>query len=818
MSTRGRRPTSRAVRALGAAWSSLLIVGCVAPSAPRYPGFNPFSGPVPAPPPVVGGVGVSEADHRALVELGARSFRDETFGGERMVTDVVGMLNAPIEVPCGAGGCTKVVSSLPYFVQALDELDGERGNLYTGNGGPQGTGTTHDLTLRFPPGSRLHGLPLPAEVHTGLDVEAGAAWPIGIVPVEAEASDASLPYVWDLAALGAGPTPAERHVRIGISCALCHYSLDVDWDGKLDLKSARLGHPTAGSRYRPEHSWAVGNQDLQVGWLFAISQNPLVGFGIFSGPIADHAPRANLAWADWVRDNYRVAPLAVTREVVRGMLLQPRGYADVTSNARYNASQFPPLLTQHNWPSNSDGAVLNGTDRNSVVWTSTLDFSGVIGLARDRGGSDSAGLYWEEPGIYSRFTAEQLADVFVHLSPAALHDPARGDALKQDILGNSDGVPGLLDPSSMFVMRGPGNVIPEALLHHPENERAGRIATTAQFGGDAAARGPMMALLGIRARTRPRVLEELRKSGFLARNPKLNADDIQGEAVNAALDWQPSPPNETARLARARGLVEQGYRVFQEAGCASCHRGPFFTDNVLHRISARRGEEVGVAAPSTAGFRSLGRGKGPAIGTQPERAVDSRILYSFVAPTYDPSTGLAVAPGGPLNGLLGSQTVGYKTTQLRYVWGSAPYLHDGSIGVAIRPQSAVERDDLRAVLRLGASDKIYGMGAILAHEAVSPLRADAALSLQALVLEAERSPLLARRRDAVIPVPGIGASENVRGAPSHVSALDLGIDGAGHEFYIDDAPGGERVSALVAFLLAIDDDVRDLPAEAGARP
>ncbi len=801
------------------------MAGCGTAAAPRWPGFNALAGPVPAPPRVVGGARVSEADYWALVALGARSFRDETFGGERMVTDVVGMFNAPIEVPCDAPGsalgCVQVVSSLPFFVRALDELDGQTGNLYTGNGGPNGAGTTHDLTLRFPPGSRMHGLPLPEAVHTGLDVEAGAAWPIGIVPVAAEASDQALPYVWDLAKLGAGPAPSEGHVRIGISCALCHYSLDVDWDGKLDLKSARLGEATPGSRYRPEHAWAVGNQDLKVGWLFAMSQNPVVGFGIFSGPIADHAPHANLAWADWIRDNYRVAPQMVRREVVRGMLLQPRGYADVTSNARYNASQFPPLLTQHNWPSNSDGAVLNGTDRNSVVWTSTLDFSGVIGLSRDRGGSDSAGLYWEERGIYSRFSAEQLADLFVHGSPAALHDPARGDALRADILGTSDGVPGLLDPNSLFVMRGPGNVIPEAILRHPENERAGRIATPAQFGGDAEARGPMMALLGIRARTRPAVLAELRQSGLLARNPKLIPDDVQGEAVNAALDWQPSPPNETARLARARGLVERGYRVFQDAGCAVCHRGPFFTDNLLHRISARRGEEVGIAAPSTAGFRSLGRGRGPAIGTQPDRAVDSRILYLFVAPVYDPSTGLAIAPGGPANGLLGSQTVGYKTTQLRYVWGSAPYLHDGSIGVAIRPKNGVEADDLRAVLSLAPGEKLYGMGAILAHEETSggqALRADAALSLQALVLKEERARLLARRSDAVVPVPGVGASENVRGAPSRVSALDLGIDGAGHDFYLDDVPGGERVSALIAFLLAIDDDVHDLPQVDGASP
>jgi hypothetical protein len=44
-----------------------------------------------------------------------------------------------------------------------------------------------------------------------------------------------------------------------------------------------------------------------------------------------------------------------------------------------------------------------------------------------------------------------------------------------------------------------------------------------------------------------------------------------------------------------------------------------------------------------------------------------------------------------------------------------------------------------------------------------------------------------------------------------VSLLSLGAEGRGHEFWIDDVPGGERVSALVAFLLALDDAPGQLP-------
>lgn len=766
----------------------------------------------------MGGVPVSEADYRRILSWGADWFRYETFGGERMITDVVGLLNSPVEVPCSGeaagAGCTRTESTRSYFVRALDELDGVTGNLYTGNGGPDGTGFTHDLVLHFPPGTRLRGLPLPEEVHTGLDVEAGSPWPIGLSAVRTSEQDAKLPYVWDLAALGVGPAPGAGSVRVGITCALCHYSLDVDWDGKSDLKSARLGQLTPGSAYLPEQSWAVGNQDLKVGWLFAMSQNPLVGFAIFSGPIGKNSPEDAYQWVKWVKNGYRVAPEAVAREVVRGMLLQPRGYADVSSNARYNASQFPPLLTQNYRPSNSDGAVLNGADRNSVVWTTTMDFSGLVGLSRDRGGQTSGVLYWEEKSIYDLFTAKELAELMVHGAPAVLFNPARENELRDDILGVSDGVPGMLDPDSVYVMEGPGGVLPPEILNHPNNQRAQRIRKASDFGGDAEQRGPLLALLGLRVHTRPAFAKTPEFAALLQRYPKLRGDELTGEAVNAVLDWEPSPPNLSQRLARVSELVPRGYQVFQAEGCVNCHRGPFNTDNLIHRISARRAGEIGIAAASTAPWRSLGRGIGPAIEGNSDRAWDSRKLSLYVDPSYDPKTGQAVVAGNPARGLFGNQIVGYKTTHLRYLWGSAPYLHDGGVGVAIEPSSAVDRDDLARVLKLPEAEKIYGMGAILREQEAQPkqwLRADAALSLQALLLRAEREQVLKHRHDAVVPVPGAGQSENPLGVPLFVSAEQLGISGSGHEFYVADVLGGDRITALVAFLLAVDDDPGALP-------
>jgi hypothetical protein len=80
-----------------------------------------------------------------------------------------------------------------------------------------------------------------------------------------------------------------------------------------------------------------------------------------------------------------------------------------------------------------------------------------------------------------------------------------------------------------------------------------------------------------------------------------------------------------------------------------------------------------------------------------------------------------------------------------------------------------------------------------------------------LLLASERERVVREKDRRVISVPGIGSSENPLGLPERVSSAELGIAGTGHDFYVEDEPGGERVTALVAFLLALDDNPGDLP-------
>jgi hypothetical protein len=442
-----------------------------------------------------------------------------------------------------------------------------------------------------------------------------------------------------------------------------------------------------------------------------------------------------------------------------------------------------------------------------------VDFTGLISLAGDRSGGRSGALFWEPRGVYSLLPAELYADIMVANSPAVSANPNLRQALKDDILGYSDGVPGLLDPSNVVVMKNDLGALPDRVLHHSENQKNKRIRTPADYGGDAAQRGSMMVLFGTRVTTTAAVRKRIDLDALLQRYPGLNADDFESDAVTLMLDWLTPPPNTTPLLAKARGLVARGYEIFKQTGCVNCHQGPYFTDNAMSRLYARRKQEIGIAAPSTAGFRALGRGSGPAIGTTPYRSLSNRALQLYVSPPYDSETGLATAQGSPFGGLLGTRKVGYKTLTLRYLWGSAPYLHDGGVAVALRPGKSAAGDDLRALLARPAADKMYGMASLLAYrednQSGEPWP-NAALSLQALLLESERARVLADNRSASMTVP-IGSAANPFQAPAKVSLVSLGVEGRGHEFWIDDVPGGEQISALVAFLLALDDAPGDLP-------
>jgi hypothetical protein len=751
---------------------SVLLLAAACACSPRvtdWGSFDVLRQNAPRPPRLLGDRVIGSDTYLTARRLGERWFRETTFGNERTITDVLGLLGGSVEVPCSVNGkltrCTEPV--LPHFARAIDALDGRPGNAFGGNGGAY----TSDLVITFPKGTTLHGIPVPERLHTGLDVEAGSPWPIGLVPVTAPPAEAALPYLIEPSALGVGPAKPGK-LRLGLTCATCHYSLDVDWDGHADLRSAWSHEPTPDGPYLPEHAWAIGNQDLKLGWVIALSKNPLAVFSVFSGSLGGRTSTDARAFGRWVKEHYRTNPNTVVREVVRGMLMQPRGFADDTPDGLFHAIQIPSLYTRGNHPFNFDGNFVNADDRNNGVWTLALDPTELVALCRDRAGT-LASLGVAERGIYHEFSAADLAELQVARSPAVLHDPSARARLRDDILGVSDGVPGLLERDSLLLVPGLLDSIPDEIRDHDANVKAGRNREAASFGGDARHRSQVLGYGGVRVRTPPAVAATAEAQRWV-KDYGVNPDELLSQSVSLMLDSLDPPPNRSPWLRGARALVERGHRLFVAEGCADCHRGPFFTDNLVHPLSE--------------------------IETQPARAEFSRLLQQFLAPTYDPRTGKATR-GGFLE-LPGLRRVGYKTLTLRYVWGSAPYLHDGGVGVAPVPD-APSASTLKA--HLARPDKVHGTGPILAYREAAPdshYRADAALSLQALLLRSERKKVLRGNVAPVLPIPG---------TERKLSAAELGIEGIGHAFYLDDEPGGDDVTALVAFLLALDDHPGILP-------
>ena len=402
---------------------TIFVSGC-RPKPRDWGDFNALKERSPGPTiPTYHGKEIPHDEYMKWVEWGEGWFRSATFGNERFLTDVVGFLQADVNVPKKGGGW-ETQSFFKFFLEAIDDLDSVRGNLYSGNGG----GYTNDLVVSFPPGSMLDmNLPLPEKLHTGLDVEAGSPWPIGIVPVPAAGQDTSLPYLLDPSkyssgAKGIGPVPDREKFRAGFACALCHYSLDVDWDGKPDLKSAKLGVETPGSLYKPQDAWAIGNQDLALGWLFVTARNPIAAL-FASGRPGKLSPSDAKQWMEEILKNYKTDPQGVKREIARGVQLMPRGYFDDTPDAIHNPLQFPVLFTRGNWPYNYDGVMLNASDRNNNVWTVSFDPSEFVGLCTDRGGRTANLLFWMQPGIFSALTAKEYADLLVAYSPVAEFTP-----------------------------------------------------------------------------------------------------------------------------------------------------------------------------------------------------------------------------------------------------------------------------------------------------------------------------------------------------------------------------------------------------------
>ncbi|ACK68625.1 conserved hypothetical protein [Gloeothece citriformis PCC 7424] len=277
-----------------------------------------------------------------------------------------------------------------------------------------------------------------------------------------------------------------------------------------------------------------------------------------------------------------------------------------------------------------------------------------------------------------------------------------------------------------------------------------------------------------------------------------NSDDIASGlflfANNAMSAWQnslTSPPNLSRENseALANGSVERGARVFQQAGCVSCHTPPFFSDNIIHPVDELK--------------------TNPARG-EARLALNNLLvppkLYTFNTPVPIPSD--AEVLNVPTEGISESPTTlpkgilpkgGYNTPSLIGLYLTAPYLHDG--GVAVGKDALKINDDGSYTIvdpRTTDPPNQWGLTGTLARFDVTP---DGQIDISKRILPDSANSLRAlldrRLRHWVIKAnkanPGLRINN---------------LDGTGHEFYVDPSRGfsyGQQ-SDLVNFLLALDED------------
>lgn len=253
--------------------------------------------------------------------------------------------------------------------------------------------------------------------------------------------------------------------------------------------------------------------------------------------------------------------------------------------------------------------------------------------------------------------------------------------------------------------------------------------------------------------------------GMIASSPGYKV----GEQLNAMSAFQNTlaPP---AMPAINTDTLKRGAKVFQQANCASCHSGRYFTNHAV--IS----EDEIKAQPS----RAVALAKFPRIFGEPQTylpntpvplPVDPSMISVPVdtAPLETRRTAFAIDP----------PTGGYKVPSLVGLAVSAPYLHDGGVAAsatAIAPQS----DGTYTVVK---PDEMGLSGTWMQRIAPDPeasLRVLVDRNLRAIAVDANRAN------------PDLQITNS---------------DGSGHAYWVDQTAGfsPQDQTDLIQFLLSIDD-------------
>lgn len=478
-----------------------------------------------------------------LIALGRSAFYEETFGNELFLTEVAGLIDGPL--PLGA------------FVRAIAALKG---------------GFTTDLVVevqqsatlgkrRFQQGERLH---------TGLDVLAGSLVPLGMK-----------------VAIQAG------HTRVGITCALCHVTLNRNSGQVIE------GAP---------------NSDLQLGVMLALASNSaafLSNAGI--EPLSDYESQRSAK----VRDGQeRLAslpdPAALEQAVDEVFLGWPPGSFDSTPDLVANPSQIPSSFTRGGHPYGWTGFSAAGPFRGLSVLNNNVHALNADPLSN---AAASQVLFGLDKEVFLGAVLQNAAERAFRFDPHAGKKPSEFLAT----LAPEPRRPGLGEQIKL-----------------PSYPNASYLSP----------------------------------NGFWISMP----GHAVWEHVNAMSAFQNTlvPPVVDPGVS-----ARDGRSVFERAGCAECHAGPYRTNNRVLPLA-----EVGTEGARAPALRNL------------ESVLAPPLAWPFSLPVPLPRGARPIPV--PIDAQLERQLElawafrgsagGYKVPALVGLAFTAPYLHDG--GVAVGPDIA----------------------------------------------------------------------------------------------------------------------------------
>jgi hypothetical protein len=520
-----------------------------------------------------------------------------------------------------------------------------------------------------------HTYPRGTTLDTGLDIEKGASFPLGL----------------------------QRDGNL--TCAVCHVTLD------------KRGTPLVGAP----------NTDLNVPLLIALSPNTAAGFARLKINPLDPSFQGN--GKQIIDSKGQLVTLPDPQKFERAfddaVLDVPSGHFESSPDGINDTTKIPNIFTFKSGPYTSGGEFAVGPFAGLSAITNGVHSSEVNLLAAAQISGPTLGIDYE---VYLGIALQNAADPRVRL-------PAIGP----------------VKPSQWLK-----KIAPDPL--------------TAELEDQIPAPG---------TGTYPQLQPGLFTLNGLVFSPNTNSDDLAAGpflfGVNAMAAFQNSlvpPPNrsQSNQQALTTGSVQRGAVVFQKANCASCHKAPFFTDNLIHPITEINSNPA--RSQSRLGLNNL---------------LVPPLLYSFNTPVPPPSQasvlsvptqGISASPTSLPIGLLPQG--GYKTPSLRGLYLNAPYLHDG--GVAVR-ESSLQFDPGGSFSVIDPS----GLG-LPGTLRVSKL-ADSASSLRALLDRDLRAKVIQANQSD----PGL---------------IRANLDGTGHEFYVDPMAhfSYQEQEDLVNFLLALDDE------------